>query len=195
MQITEAEVWTFLRGVEQGDILLRPFVDPQQIYGGVVPYRASNGWECAVFNDCNVWDYLDELRAPDGRQIDFDDLSADLEAYRPPADVSWQRYRIPGVQALWCACCGVDPVRPVTRHMPLLCQECRAIRSAKLPAKTAPDAPFPYVVMCDLPPEQLTTLFPWLQGQACAVVDSEGLGARSCVYYHDYACWYQEWNP
>lgn len=194
----EAEIWAFLRAVEQGEIILQPFVDPQQIYAGRVSYRARNGWECTIFNDCNAWDYLDELLAPDGRYIDFDGLCAlsrDLEAYRPTDTLSRERYRIPGYLAWRCFRCGSEAMEQVMRGMPQLCPDCQGLRSAQIPPKHAPDAPFPYVVTCDLPPEQLTTLHPWLLGQARALVASESLGAAHCVYYHDYARWYALWNP
>lgn len=196
--IPEAEIWHFLKAVETGDIILKPFIDPQQIYGGLVPYRASNGWELTVFNDSNVWDYIDEIHTPEGRETDYDGLcalSSTLEAYRPAADVSWQRYRIPGYKQFRCLRCGSAAMEHVTREMPVLCRDCLAVRSAQQPAKTDPDAPFPYVVTCDLALEQLTTLHPWLFGQTRAWVAREGLGAAHCVYYHDYARWYTEWCP
>lgn len=84
-------------------------------------------------------------------------------------------------------------MKGVTRRTPILCADCKTVRSEKVPAKTAPDAAFPYVLSSDLPPEQLTTIWPWLLGQTRSIVESEGLGAYSCIYYHDYERWYKEW--
>lgn len=196
--LSTSEIWAFLLAIEAGEITLNPFLDPQQVYGGRVSYRASNGWEMTVFNDCNVWDYLEELITPDGYFIDYDDLEVldpALEAYRPSTELSWQRYRIPGYLKFCCFCCGSQELGKATRRDPLLCKSCLLRRSPKVPAKVHPNAPFPYLLTCDLPPEQLTTLHPWLLGQTRAVVPSEGLGEWHCVYYHDYERWYENWNP
>jgi hypothetical protein len=96
MTLSEAEVWTFLRAIERGDITLSSEEEPQLIYAGNVRYAASNGWIITVFNDCNEWDYVDTIETTDGRTLDFDDMPQALRNYCPSEDVAWTRYGIPG---------------------------------------------------------------------------------------------------
>jgi hypothetical protein len=35
---------------------------------GSVTWRTPNGWEVEVYNDCNEWDHVDRVKAPDGRE-------------------------------------------------------------------------------------------------------------------------------
>jgi len=51
---------------------------------GDVPF-VSEGWIFTFFNDCDDLDYLDSAMAPDGRKIDFDQMSDQLEAMCAPA--------------------------------------------------------------------------------------------------------------
>ena len=72
---------------------------PQEVYAGNVEYKASNGWTIVVFNDCNEWDYLDEISDPLGTSLDYDginEVTDDLRNYGPSEEVAWLRYGIPG---------------------------------------------------------------------------------------------------
>jgi hypothetical protein len=42
---------------------------PAQVYAGDVTYRTKRGWTFVIFNDCNSWDYIEDVIAPDGRQF------------------------------------------------------------------------------------------------------------------------------
>ena len=107
---SEQEIWQFLRGIETGTITLEPHAEPQAVYAGNVVYRASNGWEIWVFNDCNAWDYIEAIDTADSRSIGFDGLDAipSLVDYRPSEEIAWSRYRIPGYLRFRCTQCGTD---------------------------------------------------------------------------------------
>ena len=102
--ITEEELLEFLKAIEEGTIALQPEeCIPQDIYAGNVPYTASNGWRITIFNDCNEWDYVDRVIAPDGRSLRFDDIDNFMSIareYMPDDEVAWSRYGIPGVHAI-----------------------------------------------------------------------------------------------
>lgn len=44
---------------------------PDEVFAGNVHFHLSNGWQVIVFNDCDEWDYIDQIIAPDGRTIDI----------------------------------------------------------------------------------------------------------------------------
>jgi hypothetical protein len=121
-RLTEEEVARFLRDVEEGRVVLTPDREPQDIYAGNVEYWASNSWRVVVFNDCNQWDYIDQLVAPDGRLVEFEDIEQwpGLADYSPSDEVAWSRYRIPGYMQFRCTECGrglvfADSLELVTR--------------------------------------------------------------------------------
>lgn len=121
--ISESEVLDFLQAIEQGSITLTPQEDPQEVYAGDVTYSASNGWEITVFNDCNEWDYIDSIRASDGRTIGFTELG-DMPGLRdalPTGEVAWMRYRIPGYLRFRCTRCGE---RLAEKGRTRVCTEC-----------------------------------------------------------------------
>lgn len=47
-------------------------------YTGAPWFRAANGWRFQVFNDCDEFDYFEEIVAPDGRRWEFDDIDANM---------------------------------------------------------------------------------------------------------------------
>lgn len=97
MRIETDEILYILRAVETGGITLYASKDPQEVYAGVVHYEASNGWKIGIFNDCNEWDYIQYIEAPDGRRMDFDAIedTPELRDYRPTIEVIRQEYGIP----------------------------------------------------------------------------------------------------
>lgn len=103
-QLTKADLLKFLRDIETGAVTLEPLRDPQDVYSGVVPYRASNGWKIEIFNDANEWDYIESVVTDSGRQYMYGDLEteADIENYEPSEEVAWQRYGIPGYMRFRC---------------------------------------------------------------------------------------------
>jgi len=109
LAIPEGEIRELLTAIEFGTVHLRPVQDPQDISAGVVEYEVDNGWRLAVFSDCNAWDYLEWVEAPDGRRVDYDqlcDASSDLKQYAPSTSVAWERYRIPGYLKFRCPRCS-----------------------------------------------------------------------------------------
>ena len=125
--LSEQEIWQFLRGIEAGTVTLVPHAEPQAVYAGNVVYRASNGWDIWVFNDCNEWDYIEAIDTADGRSIGFDGLDAisSLADYRPSEEVAWSRYRIPGYLRFRCTQCGTDlEEKEGSQDRGFLCAEC-----------------------------------------------------------------------
>lgn len=113
----EAEVWKLLGDIEVGTVTLTSLGEPQN-GNGPVWYEASNGWELRIFNDANEWDYLEDVRSPDGRVTLHADISVHMPrvaSYRPSAEVAWARYGIPGHmkrrEEVWPGARSVDPSR------------------------------------------------------------------------------------
>ena len=128
-EITEEELLAFLKAIEEGAISLEPEeCIPQDIYAGNVPYRASNGWRITIFNDCNDWDYVERVIAPDGRSLSFDeidDLMPVAREYTPESEAAWSRYGIPGYMRFRCTNCGVDIDPKELPKKDYLCNRCR----------------------------------------------------------------------
>jgi hypothetical protein len=127
--IPEEELLEFLKAIEAGTILLQPEeCIPQDIYAGNVPYTASNGWRITIFNDCNEWDYVDHVIAPDGRSLSFDEIDNFMSVareYTPDIEVAWSRYGIPGYMRFRCANCSVDIDTKELLKAEYLCSRCR----------------------------------------------------------------------
>lgn len=100
--ITEDEVSALLKAIEDGSVLLTSDFEPQLVYAGNVLYYCSGsyeGWKLLIFNDCNEWDYIDTIEAPDGRIAGFyeiEDFMPMVWEYRPSSKIVWERYGIPG---------------------------------------------------------------------------------------------------
>jgi hypothetical protein len=110
LTIDTEELVSFPQAIERGDVTLVPSCEPQDVYAGPVVYRASNGWEIAVFNDANEWDYIEWVTSADGRCVNYFELdrhARDLANYTPSDDVAWRRYGIPGHMKFRCTQCGV----------------------------------------------------------------------------------------
>ena len=125
--ISEAEALAFLRAIETGEILLTPQENPQSVYAGNVLYSAANGWTITIFNDANEWDYIDEIKAPDGRKITHDDMFHSmpaLENYELSDEIAWQRYGIPGYCIFRCMRCA-QKLPYEQRQEPFLCSQCK----------------------------------------------------------------------
>jgi hypothetical protein len=110
--ISNSEIWEFLRAIESGSVALTPDGErePQDIYAANVAYSASNGWRIVIFNDANEWDYIDEIVMADGRRIVYDEIAdsfPDIENYKPSEEISWSRYRIPGHTRFCCVVCNL----------------------------------------------------------------------------------------
>jgi hypothetical protein len=108
LAIPEAEIRELLTSIEHGTIRLAPMEEPQRVYAGVVQYSAANGWRLAVFSDCNEWDYLQWIEAPDSRCVDYEQLrhASGLAQYEPDPLVAWESYGLPGAMKFRCTRCG-----------------------------------------------------------------------------------------
>ena len=96
-KISEIEIWEFLRAIESGSVVLTPNEDPQVRYTGNITYQASNGWRIVIFNDCNEWDYIDEIVTSDGRRISYSVMCnwfPALGEYTPSDEIVWSKYGI-----------------------------------------------------------------------------------------------------
>lgn len=83
----------FLLDIEAGRVKLTTETQPEDVYAGVVEYKASNGWKIFIFNDCDEWDYVDEV-CGDGEVWEFP-AEGDLDAvaeYQPSAEVASRCY-------------------------------------------------------------------------------------------------------
>lgn len=126
LAISELEIRELLTAIERGTVQITPVQDPQEIYAGVAEYIVDNGWRLAVFVDCNEWDYIEWIEAPDGRRVDYDhlyDAPSDLKNYVPPESVAWERYRIPGYLKFRCPRCG-SILRRVNKSDRFKCPSC-----------------------------------------------------------------------
>jgi hypothetical protein len=97
--LTEAGLLEFLKAIEHGDVTLNPDIDPNEVYAGVVPYAASNGWHIAIFNDCNVWDYIEWVEAG-GERVTYEHIireMPEIQGYRPSRETAERAYKIPRV--------------------------------------------------------------------------------------------------
>lgn len=109
--IGKEEILLFLGAIESGEVVLIPRVEPQFVYAGIVVYDASNGWQIAVFNDANEWDYIEWIVADDGRWVEFFGISEEDGApvsYTPSNEIAWRRYGIPGYLQNLCTRCSTS---------------------------------------------------------------------------------------
>lgn len=67
---------------------------PEDIYCGNVVYKTQDNWTIVVFNDCNYWDYIDHLIAPNGDFILLDEFQP-LKDYEISEYVAHKRYFFP----------------------------------------------------------------------------------------------------
>ncbi len=125
--VTEAEILAFLQAIEEGSVSLTPAWEPQDIYAGNVNYTASNGWTVTIFNDCNVWDYIERLRTADGRDCEAGQIDGHMpavDAYEVSDEIAWSRYRIPGYCIFRCVKCGERITDRELIKMPYRCPKC-----------------------------------------------------------------------
>ena len=64
----------------------------KDIHAGEVYFVCENGWKFIVFNDCDSWDYVDTIVAPDVTKLDFDWIYENcrrLAYWRPNNPKKW----------------------------------------------------------------------------------------------------------
>jgi hypothetical protein len=74
-EISNEEVVELLLRVARGEVTPRLESSERSwdVYFGNVGFIVD-GWTVVVYNDCDSFDYLDTVTAPDGREVDFDDM-------------------------------------------------------------------------------------------------------------------------
>lgn len=91
--IATEEIVDLLRRVGNGEVVPR-LANPERTwrdtYCGEVDFLVD-GWQVAVFNDCDDFDYIDSAIAPDGRTGKFEDWAPEFTLEHPidqshPAD-------------------------------------------------------------------------------------------------------------
>jgi hypothetical protein len=75
-----------LQDIEMGRVMLNDddVRYAASTYCEVVHYRASNGWEFWVFNDCDEWDYLEAVMPPNTEiSMEYMDMPDWLQDWQP----------------------------------------------------------------------------------------------------------------
>lgn len=72
--ISESEILNLLKDIEEGKLKLEPTKNPFDVYSGNVVYNINNGWQITIFNDANTWDYIDNIKSADGREVSFEEI-------------------------------------------------------------------------------------------------------------------------
>jgi hypothetical protein len=131
--LSEEKILAFLRGIEAGEISLKPERPPQEVYAGDVSYIASNGWRITIFNDANEWDYIDQIVTSTGEEVDYDDLyeMSLLRDYAPGDELAWIRYGIPGYMKFRCVNCSSLLKSRKLLGKPFLCENCASKSTAQ----------------------------------------------------------------
>lgn len=91
------EDWSEIKSALAGHKPVNP-EEWSEKYAGDVRFRLPNGWVVVVFNDCNDWDYVDSVEAPDGRSWSPWPAEAEYGEGDPPAvhELAWAHPRDPG---------------------------------------------------------------------------------------------------
>ena len=93
--VTSGEVNALLRKVGRGEItphLANPEYGWAEVFAGDVEYIVD-GWKVVVFNDCDDFDYIDSVVAPNGRKGEFEDWCGDGENWNQPDDILYHESR------------------------------------------------------------------------------------------------------
>lgn len=92
-RVTHEEVVELLKLIVDSPDLLK-LVDRSwdEVFAGEVEFRFC-GWEITLFNDCDGLDYVDSVRAPDGRFGEFDDWVSRYRTRYPLDDLDGDEFR------------------------------------------------------------------------------------------------------
>ena len=73
------EIVSVLREAIAGTLQVRP-VDPtwHEVYAGDITFWFGD-WKIEIFNDCDSFDYINSVEAPDGRRAVFEDWWGERE--------------------------------------------------------------------------------------------------------------------
>ncbi len=82
--ITSEEVVKLLRRVISGEVTIQPDDEPwDDVWGGEVPFTASDGWQISIYNDGDEAYYVDSVTAPDGRLGNYQDWTGNYPQLGP----------------------------------------------------------------------------------------------------------------
>lgn len=72
-ELSSEEILAVLDATNTGEVTTREEDRAKCLatYCGNVEFLLSNGWTVTVFNDCDSFDYVDSVRAPDGRVAEY----------------------------------------------------------------------------------------------------------------------------
>lgn len=101
-----AEAIAVLEAVERGEVTIPPAETKAcaEQYCNDFAYHLSNGWVVVVFNDCDEWDYLSEIHAPDGRSWSAAPCEPPDETWFEGPLGQWVPHA-PGIRERW----GISP--------------------------------------------------------------------------------------
>lgn len=98
LHLSADEVLAFLHAIDRGEVTVKVVGRSwNEVYAGNVEYEASNGWRLTVFNDCDDWDYIDLVKAPDGREMTWDYIfehCREIKNWFPSRDVAAQFFGV-----------------------------------------------------------------------------------------------------
>jgi hypothetical protein len=97
--INESEIVDLLQSVDHGELVVTP---TQPIEDGIVEYKTVNDWLIFVFFDKGKWIYVDSVVAPDGREVDIDDIQGSISDHsRPMSQVGSYKPKTVITKARW----------------------------------------------------------------------------------------------
>jgi hypothetical protein len=82
------EALSILNAIGSGDPAVLVGEGWRDTFAGNVTWT-FRGWTITVFNDCNSWDYIDHVIAPDGRRWNYDDMAELVRFWNPSSEAGW----------------------------------------------------------------------------------------------------------
>lgn len=81
------EAVNILRRIGRGKVkVVLDGADWHSVHAGNVCFKVE-GWEIVIFNDCDSFDYMDHMIAPDGRSMEFEDWCPEETGYVGPENL------------------------------------------------------------------------------------------------------------
>lgn len=86
--ISDSEIERALTEADHGVVSIKTEgpADWEEQYCGLMVFYLGNGFTVVVFNDCNFWDYIEYVVAPDGR---VEERSLLLDKWTPKHPERW----------------------------------------------------------------------------------------------------------
>ena len=91
MKLTEEDIVALIASVDAGRSTIACVGETwREVWAGDCTFRVVAGefagWEIVWFNDCDSWDYVDHVTAPDGRLAVFPEIDAMPRVPRHPGN-------------------------------------------------------------------------------------------------------------